>query len=299
MVVRMTEGQVMSGRAMLAGLAACVLVAVPPAGPATLRAEDDMVIDAATQRAREQPQQHQQIVLDQQMNGMFFQHAGSPEKSRDHAVGKLMLEVAALEDAVGLTERQRVKCAAAAKLDVARAMDEIETVRRRYAGRTIDLQNPAGQAEWQRFHQDAQAVQSKLQELGGETSLLCRVIAGMLDDEQRAAWRRESDARARYHWASIVDAGMVQLDVALGLTAGQHDAIRGLLLEKPLRINRVKVWMHGNHFPPYVCRYGLAQLDQAKLKSLVNERQWKTLAQFIEQGRGMAQHLKQQKMILE
>jgi hypothetical protein len=298
MVVRMTEGLTMAGRFIFAGFAACVLAAVPPAGPAALRGEDDAVVDAATLRAREQPQQ-QRIALDQQMNGMFFQHDGTPGKSRELAIGRLMLEVAALEDSVGLTDSQREKCAAAARIDVARTMDEIETVRRRYAGRTLDLQDQAGQAEWQRFHQDAQAVQTKLQDLAGDTSLLRRVIAGMLDDDQRTAWRRESDLRSRCQWASVVDAGLVQLDVALGLTAEQYDAIRGLLLEKPLRINQAKVWQHGNHFPPFVCRYGLAQLDQARLKSLVNERQWKTLHQFIEQGRGMAQHLKQQKMILE
>jgi hypothetical protein len=289
----------MSARLLCAGFMACVLVAAPPAGPRMLRGEDDTVVDAASLRAREQPQQHQQIALDQQMNGMFFQHDGTPEKSRELALGRLMLEVAALEDSVGITDSQREKCAAAARLDVARTMDEIETVRRRYAGRTVDLQNQAGQAEWQRFHQDAQAVQTKLQDLAGDMSLLRRVIAGMLDDEQRTVWRRESDLRSRYQWSSVVDAGLVQLDVALGLTAEQYDAIRGLLLEKPLRINQAKVWMHGNHFPPYVCRYGLSRLDQARLKSLMNERQWKTLNQFIEQGRGMAQHLKQQKMVLE
>ncbi|MFM7290339.1 MAG: hypothetical protein ACKO6B_03790 [Planctomycetia bacterium] len=289
----------MTRRLIFAGFVACVLVAVPPAGARMLRGEDDTVVDAATLRAREQPQQHQQIVLDEQMNGMLFQHDGTPEKSRELALGRLMLEVAALEDAVGLTDGQRRKCAAAARLDVARTMDEIETVRRRYAGRTIDLQNQAGQAEWSRFNQDVQAVQTKLQDLAGDTSLLRRVIAGMLDDEQRTVWQRESDLRSRYQWASVVDAGLMQLDVAIGLTAAQYDAIRGLLLEKPLRINQAKVWQHGNHFPPFVCRYGLAQLDQARLKSLVNERQWKTLNQFIEQGRGMAQHLKQQKMILD
>lgn len=280
-------------------IAAPVLVVAVVAGMPPLRGEDDTVVDATAQRAQLQMQVQQQIAFDQQMNGMLFQHAGGPEKSREHALGRLMLEVAALEDAVGLTERQRVKCAAAANLDVARAMDEIETVRRRYAGRTVDLQNPAGQAEWQRFHQDVQAVQAKLQDMGGDTSLLRRVIAGILDDEQREAWRRDSDLRMRYQWQSVVDAGMVQLDVALGLTSEQHEAIRSLLMEKPLRINQAKVWMHGNHFPPFVCRYGMAQLDQAKLKSLVNERQWKTLGQFMEQGRGMAQHLKQQKMILD
>jgi hypothetical protein len=280
-------------------VAALALVTVPVPGGPSLRGEDDTVVDAAAMRAQEQGQQQQQIALDQQMNGMFFRVEGNAEKSRQQCLDRLLLQVSAVDEICGLTADQRRKCEAAAKLDVARAMDEIEAVRQRYSGRTVDLQNPAGQAEWQRFHQDAQAVQAKLQDAGGETSLLRKVIAGILDDEQRSDWRRESDLRAQYQWRGVVDAGMVQLDAALGLTSEQHEAILGLLMEKPLRINQAKIWMHGNHFPPFVCRYGLAQLDQEKLKALVNERQWKMLGQFIEQGKGMAQHLKQQKMILE
>ena len=280
-------------------VAALALVTVPVPGGPSLRGEDDTVVDAAAQRAQEQGQQQQQVVLDQQMSGMFFPVEGNAEKSRQQCLDRLLLQVSAVDVICGLTAEQGRKCEAAAKLDAARAMDEIEAVRQRYSGRTLDLQNPAGQAEWQRFHQDAQAVQAKLQDAGGETSLLRKVIPGILDDEQRSDWRRESDLRTQYQWRSVVDAGMVQLDVALGLTSEQHEAILGLLMEKPLRINQAKIWMHGNHFPPYVCRYGLAQLDQAKLKALVNERQWKMLGQFIEQGKGMSVHLKQQKMILE
>ena len=289
----------MTGRGFFRMVAALTLVTAPlPHGP-SLRGEDDTVVDAAAMRAQEQGQQQQQVVLDQQMNGMFYPVEGNAEKSRQQCLDRLLLQVSAVEEICGLTPEQRRKCEAAAKLDVARAMDEIEAVRQRYSGRTLDLQNPAGQAEWQRFHQDAQAVQAKLQDAGGETSLLRKVIAGILDEEQRSDWRRESDLRAQYQWRSVVDAGMVQLDVALGLTSEQHEAILGLLMEKPLRINQAKIWMHGNHFPPFVCRYGLAQLDQAKLKAIVNERQWKMLGQFIEQGKGMSEHLKQQKMILE
>ena len=280
-------------------VAALALVTVPVPGGPSLRGEDDTVVDAAAQRAQEQGQQQQQVVLDQQMSGMFFPVEGNAEKSRQQCLDRLLLQVSAVDEICGLTAEQGRKCEAAAKLDAARAMDEIEAVRQRYSGRTLDLQNPAGQAEWQRFHQDARAVQAKLQDAGGETSLLRKVIPGILDDEQRSDWRRESDLRTQYQWRSVVDAGMVQLDVALGLTSEQHEAILGLLMEKPLRINQAKIWMHGNQFPPYVCRYGLAQLDQAKLKALVNERQWKMLGQFIEQGKGMSVHLKQQKIILE
>jgi hypothetical protein len=266
-------------------------------GPA-LHGEDDTVIDAAARLKADQGGRQQQIMLDQQMDGMFFHGAGA-EQARQSVLDRLLLEVSAVDEACALSERQRQKCEAAARLDVARAVEEIDAVRRRFQGRTIDLQNPAGQAEWQRFHQDALAVQAKLQDAGGAASLLERVIAGILDDTQRTAWSRESELRRQYHWRSVVDAGMVQLDVALGLTSEQHDAIVDLLMERPLRINRAKVWTQGNHFAPFVCKYALSRLDRPRLDALISERQRKTLGQFIDQGRGMTEHLKQQKMILE
>lgn len=264
---------------------------------AALRGDDDTVVDAAAERLQEQPAQ--QIPLDQQMNCNFFPVECDAEKSRQECLGRLLLQVSALDLACGLLPAQRRKCEAAAKLEVARMMDEIEPVRQRYSGRTLDLRNPAHQAEWQRFQQDIQAVRSNWLNVGGETSLLHRTIAGILDDEQRSEWRRESDLRLQYQWQGVVDAGMVQIDFALGLTDEQHEAIRALLLEKPLRIDAAQLWGQGNHFAPLVCRYGLTRIDRARLETIVNKWQREMLAQCIEQGKSMAGHLKQQKVIRE
>jgi len=198
-----------------------------------------------------------------------------------------------------LSASQRLKCETAARLDVAQAIDDIDAVRRRYAGRTMNLQDPAGQQEWQRFLQEAQAVQAKLQEVGGGKSLMIKVIAGVLDDMQRSVWRQESELRGRYQWQSVVDAGMSQIDISLGLSTEQHEAMYAILIEKPLRINHARLRMHGNHFAPFVCKYALSRIDKKRLESLINERQQKTLRQFIDQGKGMAVHLKQQQILFE
>jgi hypothetical protein len=264
-----------------------------------IRGEDDTVVDAAAMRADGQSQQSEGIMLDQQMNGMFFQPSGNEDQAVQQCLGRLLLEVSALDEVCGLSDRQRSKCETAARLDVARAMDDIDSVRRRYAGQTLNLQDPAGQQEWQRFMQETQAVQTKLQEAGGETSLVTKVIAGFLDDGQRSVWRRELELRRLYQWRSVVDAGMAQIDIVLGLSTAQHEAIHAILMEKPLRINAARLRMHGNHFAPFVCKYALSQIDKKRLESLINERQQKTLRQFIDQGKGMAAHLKQQQILFE
>jgi len=282
-----------------AGIALLVILSLLLCGCPPLHGEDDTVVDAATRQKAGQGEQLQQIGLDQQMNSMFFQGVRNPELARQKFIDRLLLEVLAVDEVCGLTDQQRLKCETAARLDVARVMDDVDAVRRRYAGRTIDLNSPAGQAEWQRFHQDATAVQAKLTSAGDATSLLKRVIPGVLDDTQRSVWERESELRLRYQWQSVVEAGMSQLDLALGLTAEQHDAIRGMLMEQPLRINGGMVWGQTNHYPPHICKYALSRLDRSRLDALVSKRQRKMLGQFIDQGQGIADYLKQQKLILE
>lgn len=289
----MTTRRPWNGRRVVPPLA--IAVAIIAAG---LHAEDDIVVDAS-QRENEQARHGQRVELAQQMNGMFFAPTGQREKAVQRCLDRLLLTVSGLDAVCGLSEGQRLRCETAARLDVARAMDAIDVVRRRWTGRTIDLQDPAGQQEWQRFLKEAQSVQSKLQDAGGDSSLLTRVTTGVLDESQRSAWQRETELRMRYQWESVIDAGMEQVDTAMGLSSEQHAAIREMLVDKPLRINPARLRLHGNHFAPFVCKYALSRLDQQKLRSLVSQRQQKTLQQFIDQGRGMATHLKQQQMILE
>ena len=277
-----------------------MLLTMPAEG--MLRGADDTVVDAAAARKIDQGQQQQRIVLDQQMNGIFFQGGGDMAQSRQQFLDRRLLQVAALADVCGLMEAQRRKFETAARLDTARTFDGIEAVRQKYAGRTVDLQNPAGQAEWQRFQQDAAAVRTRLQETGGPESLLEKVIAQILDDGQRADWRREVELRRRHQWQNVVDTGMSQFDTALGLTTAQHEAVEKLLMDKPLSVRAaVRLHSRGNVTPNFcnIFKYALSKLDQQQLKALVNDRQWKTLGTFVEQGRDIAPHLRQLKMIVE
>jgi hypothetical protein len=264
-----------------------------------LHGEDDTVVAAATRQKTGQGVQHQQVRLDQQMSSMFFQGVSNPKLARQKFVDKLLLEVFAVDEVCGLTEQQRLKCETAARLDVARLMEDVDVVLRRYAGRTIDLNSPADQPEWQRFAQDATAVQAKLAGAGDATSLLKRVIPGVLDDAQRPAWERETALRLQYQWQSVVESGLTQLNLARGLTAEQHDAIRGMLMEQPLRINAGMVWGQHSHEHSYICKYALSRLDRSRLDALVSKPQQKMLGECIEEGRRMAEWLKEQKLILE
>lgn len=260
-------------------------------------ADDDTVVASGAQAAARVVENR--IDLDQQLSGMLFQPAGDVEAVRQRIEERLALEVAALDQVAELTAAQKRACETAASLDVARLFEAVEGVRDRYAGRMIDLQDPQGQEEWQRFIPEVQALQARLQDADGDDKLLVRLIPAVLDAVQQEAWRQELEARSRWQWSSVVEAGMAQFDAALGLTSEQHDAIRRLLLERPVRVSAPRLRQHGGHFIPFVCRYALSQVDRKRLEACVSPRQWKSLAEAIEQGRGMVQHLKQTKIILE
>lgn len=288
MVVSMTRTPASTWAAPL--VAACLAAA-----PGGLRGEDDTVVELAAPVAATV----NQVDLEQQLAAMLFQPTNDPVSTRRRVEERLAIEVSALDQVVGLTADQRRKCETAAALDVARLFEQVEALQERYAGRTVDLQQPAGQAEWQQFYPEVQALQTRLRDADGDDKLLARLIPGILVNEQLSAWRHEVAERRRWQWGGVIDVGMAQLDVALGLTTAQHDAIRDLLVEKPLRISPSRLRMHGGHFIPFVCRHALSRVDQQRLRKLVNDRQWATLKNFIEQGRGMADHLLQQKVILE
>ena len=266
-------------------------VCLPPAG-----ADDDTVVSTAQAAARGA---ENRIDLDQQLSGMLFQPGGDVEMVRQRIEERLALEVSALDEVTKLSASQRRACETAASLDVARLFDAVESLRDRFAGRLVDLQDPQGQEEWQRFIPEVQALQARLQDADGDDKLLVRLIPGVLDAAQQEAWQRELAARSRWQWSSVVEAGMAQFDAALGLTSQQHAAIRGLLLERPVRVSPPRLRQHGGHFIPFVCRYALSQIERERLEACVSPRQWKALSEAIEQGRGMVQHLKQTKIILE
>jgi hypothetical protein len=163
----------------------------------------------------------------------------------------------------------------------------------------LDLQKPENHPEWHRFHQDAQALQAKLQGGAHDAKLLAKVIQGTLDDGQRARWRTESETRERFHWEAIVDDGMAIFDIQLGLSGPQHDALRSLLVGQPVRVNMQVFPQHAGHATQFICGYALSCADRRQLEAAVSPRQWRTLAAMLEQAKPFGKHLKQQNVILE
>lgn len=258
------------GRVVWGGCAWVVVVATMIAARA--RADDDIVSDEATTTQQQQPSL---VVFEQQLEGMLggWQGNGFGAGNRASAIAGRMLEVDLVTQVCGLDEERKAACAAAAALEAARATEGIDRLRRRYAGRSADLQTPEGQQEWQRFHQEFSAAQATLSPPVFGRSLLSRVIAGVLDEGQAALWGEELRKRESRQWRQVVDNAMELLDRSVGLDERQNQAIADVLLAEPGRIDTVRFRNRFGDSPEVLAGWAITRLKEEAVDPILHEWQ--------------------------
>jgi hypothetical protein len=289
-----------------------------------IRAEDDIAVDdidpAIVQRKQQQQANRYDLAANfdanifGQVNGFSLRtnavraevraetDGGGDQSPQSRAlafVGRLGEARLARIDAIcGLTDAQRRKLRLALESDVRRLLEEIETVRTKYAGAAVNLGDQEGQRKWQEFQQDAQRCRQLLHGLSGEESLFAKVLPTTLDAEQQTRLATEIAARRSYHWRTLVAAAMRKHDDMLGLDQGQYDEIEKLLLDRepPLRVegpmNRNLQGMQ--HMLVFMV---LSEVDANRLQSVLNDRQWNVLAQLANQGKAMRSYIEAQGLL--
>lgn len=261
-------------------------------GGGMLRGEDDIVGEPIPDE-----EQHQTISLDQQMDGMLGGRNGLEEDARLDEL--LSLQVARFDEICGLSEAQRAKCAAAADFEAREAVLGTLALRRKYAGKMIDFQDREGQELWQQFHQDFNAVRAMMPRPGRPRSLVGRVMEGVLDGEQRSAWREETERRKRREWRICIDRGLETLESIVGVTSRQHEELLAILLEQPLTIDIGKLRETFGDGNPQVGLYALSRVPEERLGAIFDERQRELINPFLRQGEHISQLLKSRKIVEE
>lgn len=278
------------------GLLAAVLVCCPAGA-----VDDDVVVDEDPVAAA----RHQNLIdlganfdanlFEQQGNSWALRGGGSaggplpasPALGRARELG--LRRVERMEAACTLTEPQRTRLMLALESDARRFAAEVDEVRAKYAGRQVDLNEPAGQREWNTFQQDVGKCREKLRSLFDESGLLAKVLPTILDERQLACLTAERAARRSYHWRAIVLEAMTKIDESLGLDQRQHDLFVAELLgrEPPLRIDEQPVGHFDANWRRHLVLMVLAEVDAKPIRAAVSERQWKGLSPMLNQGRAM------------
>ncbi len=243
----------------------------------SLRADDDeiVVLPAAGNPAE---RDEVNINFDQQV----FVGLPNAAAGRQRLEIQIKLQLAEIDRACQLTEAQKDRLALAARGDLHRFMEQVESVRRKFDAVKHD-QEKLGQI-WQ----DLQPLQNRqARGLTGQDTLLAKVVGKTLTDGQAKDFDTAQTERRKFRYEAAIGVALHSLEAWVALTKEQRQKLTKLLLDLP----PPRVFGQYDHF---LVNYRLSKLPAAKLQPIFDARQWKALQQQLAQAPNMRQHLIEQ-----
>ena len=130
----------------------------------------------------------------------------------------------------------------------------------------------------------------------GAASADSATVPATLDAAQVAGIDAEIKARRSFRWRTMVVSTLSKMDDMLGLTQAQHDLIAEALLrnEPALRLDELSPEQENAHLQLNLVYMVLSGVDQGRLQKATSERQWRTLALLMNQGKSMRSWIEQQ-----
>ncbi len=269
----------------------------PPAHPHRLRLLAlPMILLASFAIAADEDDDDPPAEAAQANNGFFVQEENFDQwvfqGSNNAAAGKARLEssvkmkLAELRRVCDLTDAQSKKLTLAARGDMRQFFEEVEVVRKKF----LKVRND--QNAFNQIWQEINPLQRKqMAGLFGDSSFFAKTVRNTLTREQQEKYQVVLNDRRRFRYQAAAEVALHNLSNTLGLRHDQHEAIFKLITEEtqpPLSFGQ---------YDQYFVFYSLAKLPNAKLKPLLDDRQWKLLQPHLQQGRGMESTLMQQGMI--
>ena len=218
----------------------------------------------------------------------------SPTFSRARSLGEKRLERIAAS--CELTDPQRRKLRLAMESDIRRFAAAVDATRAKYAGTRVNLNDPEGQKKWHQFQQDVQECRQLLRRLFDPGSLFAAVLPSTLDPAQVEGIDAEIRARRSFRWRTMVVSTLSKMDDMLGMTQAQHELLAAALLanEPPLRIDELTPEQENAHLQLNLVYMVLSGVDPVPFQKAMSERQWRTLALLMNQGKSMRSWIEQQ-----
>ncbi len=224
--------------------------------------------------------------------------AEQPPESQSAARARSIAEkrMARVAESCDIDDRQRRVLEFAIESDIRRFVADIEAVRATYVGVTVNLNDPEGQKRWHQFQQDVQRCRQALRGLFASGSLFAAVLPTTLDPAQIASMEAETRSRRSFRWRAMVVSTLAKMDDMLGLSQDQHDVIERALIdhEPALRLDELAPEQNNAHLQTNLIYMVLSGCDQARFKEVVSDRQWRTLAVLMNQGKSMRSWIEQQ-----
>ena len=215
-----------------------------------------------------------------------FQGSVNAAAGKARMESSVKMKLAELRRVCDLTDAQSKKLSLAARGDMRQFFEDVEVVRKKFLKVRND-QNAFNQI-WQEINplQQRQAAG-----LFGDSSFFAKTVRNTLTREQHEKYQVVLDDRRRFRYQAAAELALHNMSNTVALRHDQHESIFKLIIEEtqpPLTFGQ---------YDQYFVFYSLAKLPTAKLKPLVDDRQWKLLQQHLQQGRAMESTLMQRGMI--
>ena len=236
--------------------------------------------------AKDAPVNRGFFVQEENFDQWIFQGSNNASAGKARIESSVKMKLAELRRVCNLTDAQSKKLSLAARGDMRQFFEDVEIVRQKFLKVRND-QNAFNQI-WQEINplQQRQAAG-----LFGDSSFFAKTVRNTLTREQHDKYRIVLDDRRRFRYQAAAELALHNMSNTVALRHDQHEAIFKLIIEEtqpPLTFGQ---------YDQYFVFYSLAKLPNAKLKPLLDDRQWKLLQQHLQQGQGMEPTLMQQGMI--
>ncbi|MBC7821998.1 MAG: hypothetical protein IAG10_34365 [Planctomycetaceae bacterium] len=226
------------------------------------------------------------FVQEENFDQWVFQGSVNAAAGKTRIQSSVTMKLAELRRVCDLTDAQSKKLSLAARGDMRQFFEDVEIVRQKFLKVRND-QNAFNQI-WQEINplQQRQAAG-----LFGDSSFFAKTVRNTLTREQHEKYQVVLDDRRRFRYQAAAELALHNISNTVALRHDQHEAIFKLIIEEtqpPLTFGQ---------YDQYFVFYSLAKLPNAKLKPLLDDRQWKLLQPYLQQGRGMESTLMQRGMI--
>lgn len=261
--------------ACLVGVATCSLTtcSLTTAQQPVVEDEEDEVVPM---------QQFGFVMPEENFEQWIFQRHGNAAQARVALKSTLQMQIDAVDRDCQLTDAQKQRLLLAGKGDMSRFFDRVEQVRKKFRAVKNDQQ------KFNEIWQHIQPLQMEIQSgLFGVDSLFHRSIRPCLDTEQAEKFTKVDGERRTFRHRAKIELAVAMIEKGVPLRNEQREQLTKILVDETQPPRR------SGQYDYYYVLLQASRLAEDKLKPIFDNGQWKRMQQYLAQGRGLEQFLKQ------
>ncbi len=182
-----------------------------------------------------------------------------------------------------LSPKQQDLLRLAAQGDIKRLEDSVQIARKKFNVARFDQQ------KFNQIWQEIQPLRTKIRNgMFDESSLLQKVVRGILDQQQLAEFEQADLERRKLIYQAKIGLFIAQLQGGVPMLADQRRQLETLLLEE------TRAPKQYGQYAYYIVMINASRLPEEKMQAIFDDAQWRAIKQSFGQARGMERMLKRE-----